>query len=156
MRKQLTRTLAAVTLAVAMPMGLVTQAEARPVATRPAANIGFGCRVVPLAPQKVFSTGWSRRIVNYPTYAWCQGGRRVFVQDRQFARRSGVNYLTGWDFWSRTFPTWPNVVNRSNPLPYYTRQPVGTYHVVRFRVSNGMFTSPWSSWESSPTTWVWN
>jgi len=156
MTNKMTKTLAAVTLAVAMPIGLAANADARPVATRPVANTGFGCTVTPLAPNRVFYHPGFRKSVNYPTSAWCHTGLRVWVQDRQFVRYGWANYPTGSDFWSRTFPTWPHVINRVHWLPRHSRYPIGTYHTVRFSVSNGMSTSGWSSWETSPTTWIWH
>lgn len=154
MHKKLTTTLAAVTMAVALPIGAATQADARPVAARPVANTGYGCVVTPLAPNRVFTGAFFRKSVNYPTSAWCRDGRRVFVQDRQWVRRNWNNFPVGFDSWSRTFPTWPHVINRAHTLPR-TQYPVGTYHQVRFQVRNGPFLSPWSSWETSPTTWIW-
>lgn len=159
MRNKLIKTLAAVTLAVAMPMGLATQADARPVpakaTAKATANSQYGCSVTPRAPRRVLYAPGHRTSVNYPTYAWCHNGLRVWVQDRQYVRYGSRNYLSGSDFWFRSFPTWPQVINRVHWLPSYSRYPIGTYHKVRFSVSNGRIQSGWSSWETSPTTWIW-
>ena len=120
-----------------------------------ASTTSSGCTVTPLKPIFAGFNSSGVKLVNYRITVSCLSNRTVSIDQRRYEEDGFLNpddFLGSTPFSTSGVRTLSNVRTLVNTEGGNEE----VYHKVRFRVSSGGVTSPWTSYEKSPVLSIGN
>jgi hypothetical protein len=138
------RTAAVVLAATILPVAAATSAQASTTSSL--------CTVTPLKPIFDGFNSSGVKMVKFKVSVSCSGNRSIEIQQNRYEEDGFLNPDDGLG--SSTFN---RVFGPAGGVTFYSRRTLPNtesgneeiYHKVRFRVTSGGVTSPWTSWEKS-------